>query len=333
VPVRTREFDKEGNSAVMLAAENGRDGLLNDLFRTDTTSGGERYLAHSEAGSGEFFAGASSTAFHVGPAVKINIEEKNIEGLNALCMATRHGHFNTIKLLLDNGAKAYGSLPIPGQDRNYSITPLWLAARLARCEPVTGNSAYGDQLTSSPDLVVDLLLKNGAGADINTRSGPGQTPLIAAAGAGRAGVVSLLIDAGAQVDQVDVHKLTPLMHACHYGHLDVVLLLLNRGASPDPRPGKLSALTLAAEGGHDRVVSLLVARGADINYADKTGTTALIGAVKGAKTSTVKLLMQIGANPQHLDKPGNSALYYASRAGHHEIYKLLEQGSPPPRDH
>jgi serine/threonine-protein phosphatase 6 regulatory ankyrin repeat subunit B len=318
---------------MMLAAENGRDGLLNDLFRTDTRSGRERSLAQSEAGSDEFVAGASSTALHVGHVVKINIEEKNLEGLNALCMAARRGHFNTIKLLLDNGAKAYGSLPIPGQERNYSITPLWLAARLARCEPVTGNSAYGDQITSSPEFVVDLLLKNGAGADINTPSGPGQTPLIAAAGAGRAGVVSLLIDAGAQVDKVDVHKLTPLMHACHYGHLEVVLLLLNKGASPDPRPGKLRALTLAAEGGHDRVVSLLVARGADINYADKTGTTALIGAVKGAKTSTVKLLMQIGANPQHLDKPGNSALYYASRAGHHEIYKLLEQGSPPPRDH
>jgi serine/threonine-protein phosphatase 6 regulatory ankyrin repeat subunit B len=317
----------------MLAAENGRDGLLIDLFMTDTTSGSERYLAHSEAGPGEFVAGAGSTALHVGPVVKINIEEKNIEGLNALCMATRGGHFNTIKLLLDKGAKAYGSLPIPGQDVNYGITPLWLAARLATCEPGTGNAAYGSVISHSPEMVVDLLLKHGARADINTLSGPGQSPLIAAAGAGRVGVVNLLIDAGAQVDQVDVHKLTPLMHACHYGHLEVALRLLNKGASPDPRPGKLSALTLAAEGGHDRIVSLLAARGTDINHADKTGNTALIGAAKGAKTSTVKLLMQMGANLQHRDDRGNSALEYALRAGHHETYKLLEQGSPPPRDH
>ena len=215
-----------------------------------------------------------------------------------------------------------------------SITALPPVAGSAACymQPATGNAAYGSVINHSPEMVVDLLLKHGARADINTLSGPGQSPLIAAAGAGRVGVVNLLIDAGAQVDQVDfTHKLTPLLHV-HYGHLEVALRLLNKGASPDPLPRKLSALTLAAEGGHDRI-SLLAARGTDINHADKTGNTALIGAAKGAKTSTVKLLMQMGANLQHRDDRGNSALEYALRAGHHETYKLLEQGSPPPRDH
>ena len=333
VPVRTREFDREGNSAMMLAAENGQDALLNDLFSTDTASENEHYLEHSEAGLGGLIPGASSTAVHVGASVKMNIEEKNREGLNMLCMATRRGHFNTIKLLLDNGARAHGALPSPNGNAHCGITPLWLAARLTDCAPVAGNTGYANGIAPSPELVVDLLLKNGARADLNMHSGPGQTPLIAAAGAGRVGVVSLLIEAGAKIDQFDIHKLTPLMHACHYGHLDVALLLLNNGALPDPRPGKISALILAVEGGHDRVVSLLIARGADINHAEKTGATALIGAVRGGKTSTVKLLIGLGANLQHTDSNDRSALEYASRAGHHAIRQLLEQGSPAPRDH
>jgi serine/threonine-protein phosphatase 6 regulatory ankyrin repeat subunit B len=333
VPVRTREFDMEGNSAMMLAAENGQDVLLNDLFRTGIASESERYLEQSETDMGALIPGAGSTAVHLGPSLKMNIEETNREGLNMLCMATRRGHFNTIKLLLDHGARAHGALFNPSGNMACGITPLWLAARLAECAPVAGNTRDANGIASSPELVVDLLLKNGAGADINTLSGPGQTPLVAAAGAGRVGVVRLLIEAGAEVNQPDMHELTPLMHACHYGHLEVVLLLLNNGALADPRPGKISALIFAADGGHDRIVSLLIARGADIDHADETGATALIIAVRARKTSTVKLLISLGANLQHIDDNGRTALDYAPRARHHDIRQLLEQGSPPPRDH
>jgi serine/threonine-protein phosphatase 6 regulatory ankyrin repeat subunit B len=141
-----------------------------------------------------------------------------------------------------------------------------------------------------------------------------------------------LIPAGAKVDHHDKHGLTPLMHASHFGHKDIVKTLLDTHASPDPLPGMTSALILAADGGHDEVVRLLIERGAQANHVDNKGATALIRASKTGKLSTVKLLIERGADLAQVDQFGNDAIAYASRAGHEDIVQCLQQGSLPPRD-
>ena len=54
---------------------------------------------------------------------------------------------------------------------------------------------------------------------------------------GHASIVSLLLAAGADVNQMDVHGRNPLASAARQGHTDVVGLLLEAGADIDNQPG------------------------------------------------------------------------------------------------
>ena len=329
IPVQNRALDKDGNSLTMLAASNGHGALLNSLLKAPV-EGHARQNVIGDAGADADALPLThrSNRTYISTPAKVDLDQTNREGMNALCMAIRHGHYATIELLINGGARVIG--PLARHESGYPITPLWLAARLTECAP--DESSYG-QVGHTPELVVDLLLKSGAAADVNARSWQGQTPLIAAAGAGQVGVVRLLTDAGARVNEPDEHQLTALMHAAHHGHADVVRQLITSGATVDPRSGKLSALILAAESGREAVIKVLVHRGAKIDHADAGGSTALIGAARGNNASTVQLLISLGASLFHTTNGGHDALYYAKKTGHHDIVKLLQDGYPTPRDH
>jgi ankyrin repeat protein len=76
-----------------------------------------------------------------------------------------------------------------------------------------------------------------------------------------------------------------------------------------------SALQIAAQHGHTKVVELLIqlltASQADINKEDKSGKTALHAAAKSGNIGTVKALILAKAKVNHKDKMKNSALSYA----------------------
>jgi ankyrin repeat protein len=335
VPVRARERDGQGNSIMMLAAGNGHDQLLNDFFNDagDADENTQPQFAYAdESESGSVSLEPRNRLRRLSVPLKLDIEAKNLDGMNALCLATREGHYGAIKLLIDNGAKVGGTVSSYTENRPELLTPLWLAARLTECAPAGNTANRPNQIGHTPEMVVDLLLKNGAAADINTPSWEGQPPLVAAAGAGRPAVVKLLIEHGARIEACDWHKLTPLMHAAYNGHRDVAEILLNHGASPDPEQGRLGALILAAERGHDHVIRLLAQRGANIDQADESGTSALIAAARNGHASTVKLLIACGANLHWTDHKDKSALRYAAERRHGEIVSLLETGAPAPRD-
>lgn len=85
------------------------------------------------------------------------------------------------------------------------------------------------------------------------------TPLWYAAAAGHAGIVKLLIEAGASVEyRTDgtIYSTTPLMEACEWGHLDVVKLLLQNGAEVASPTGR-KALILARRAGYSEVVVMM----------------------------------------------------------------------------
>lgn len=335
VPVRASEIDGGGNSIMMLAAGNGHDQLLHDLFAPVADDDkGQDYDEADESESCSVSLEPGNRVTRLASPSRMNIEATNLDGMTALGLATREGHYAAIKLLIENGAKVNGTMCsyYTGEDP-VLITPLWLAAKLTECRPGNGTGNRPNQISYSPEMVVDLLLKNGAQPDINTPSWHDQPPLVAAAGAGRVAVVRMLIDHGAKLEAPDLDKLTPLMHAAYNGHHDVVKLLLDRGALPEPGPNSLTALILSAERGHDDVVSLLLDRGANINRADEFGDTPLIGAAKNGQISTVALLISRGANLNQTDERNKNALKHAAQRGHKEIVSLLAAGAPRPRDH
>lgn len=96
-----------------------------------------------------------------------------------------------------------------------------------------------------------------------------------AARSDRAAVIGVLADAGASLDR-DVYRGTPLAWAAATGAVAAATELLDRGAGVNERStfggathGRdVTALHLAAEGGHAAMVALLLVRGADRTARD-----------------------------------------------------------------
>jgi hypothetical protein len=87
-----------------------------------------------------------------------------------------------------------------------------------------------------------------------------------------------------------------------------------------------SPLTSAVTAGDEKIVSALIARGADINETTGGGQTPLILAVIFGHTNVVKILINAGANPHLRDNLGLNALEWAQRRGLTEAVAILTNG-------
>ena len=85
--------------------------------------------------------------------------------------------------------------------------------------------------------------------------------------------MQLLIMTGAALDLSDEDGISPLYIASYQGHNDVVRVLLEAGADPN-QLGKdsTSPLYIASQEGYANIVEMLAERGADINASDREGT-------------------------------------------------------------
>jgi len=66
---------------------------------------------------------------------------------------------------------------------------------------------------------------------------------------------------------------------------------------------------LAAEGGHEEVVGLLVEMFGRVDYRNKAGATALILAARAGKDGVVRILLDGGSDVDAVDGLGNTALH------------------------
>ena len=81
-----------------------------------------------------------------------------------------------------------------------------------------------------------------------------------------------------------------------------------------------TALTLAAAGGYDELVKLLINRGAKIEHRDKKGCTPLILAASGGYPATVSILLERGADLEaQSDRTKDTALSLACSGGKQEV--------------
>ena len=113
------------------------------------------------------------------------------------------------------------------------------------------------------------------------------TPLCASSLNGSLECVSLLIEAGAKIDEgFRVAEATPLYIAAHEGHLEVVRFLVESGASKDQgrTDNGATPLHIAAHQGHIEVVRFLVESGAnkDQGRTDNGATPFFIASWEGA---------------------------------------------------
>ncbi|OKK08434.1 hypothetical protein AMK26_05360 [Streptomyces sp. CB03234] len=113
--------------------------------------------------------------------------------------------------------------------------------------------------------IVRLLLAAGAHPGCGSGEGAGDLPLCGAACGGHTGAVRALLAAGARPDQREEFGFTALTWAVRNGYADTVEALLEYGADPGlpgPAPGAELPLVAAARRGSPAVVRALLARGA-----------------------------------------------------------------------
>ena len=161
-----------------------------------------------------------------------------------------------------------------------------------------------------------------------------------------AACVELMIKAGADVNKKEESGLTALMKAASNDLVDCLDILINAGADVNAtmEDDNYTPLNLAAFWGSNGCVQKLISAGANVNFANHHGESALAlsvwqsptqwdGYVQDRKRSyfavncnrkeCVALLLDAGADVNACDFDGRTALMKASQNGYGECVELL----------
>jgi ankyrin repeat protein len=218
-----------------------------------------------------------------------------------LVYAIYHGPLALVRALLDAGAD-------PNGGDGDGFPPL--IAALTCATPAPGVTVRHDL----PELISLLLSR---GADVGQRGLNDATPLHLAAEQGDLAMVELLLDHGADANQI-THiddPQTPLELAEQAGHTDVADRLR-------PLTTRLDWEQAAAEG-NVRVLRRMRRQGHDIDAKDRYGLTAIMRAAHAGQGEAVEWLIAEGANLDHTSKFHLSALMLAVIAQNYEVARLL----------
>ncbi|XP_029688624.1 ankyrin-3-like isoform X24 [Takifugu rubripes] len=327
------------------------------------------YLRSARAGNLE------KTLDYLKNGVDINICNQN--GLNALHLASKEGHVEVVAELIKLGANVDAATKQKGntalhiaslagqtdvvkklvthhanvnaQSQN-GFTPLYMAAQENHLE------------------VVQFLLDNSSSQSIATEDG--FTPLAVALQQGHEQVVSLLlendtkgkvrlpalhiaarkddtkaaalllqsdhnanVESKMMVNRTTESGFTPLHIAAHYGNINVATLLLNRGASVDFKArNDITPLHVASKRGNSNMVRLLLERGAKIDARTKDGLTPLHCGARSGHEQVVDMLLNRGAPILSKTKNGLSPLHMATQGDHLNCVQLLLHHDVPVDD-
>lgn len=160
---------------------------------------------------------------------------------------------------------------------------------------------------------VDWLLAHQADV-AGSRPDSGWTALHCAAQNGQEAIVAHLLQAGAAVDTPDRLGSSPLYYALKNRQLAVVRCLLDHGANINTRDGysdREPLGMLAVRTGDVTLLERLLAAGLDTGQHDAAGATLLHTAVKTGAEAMVTLLLAKGAEVNAVDNDGNPPLFLA----------------------
>lgn len=215
-----------------------------------------------------------------------------------LCLASRKGHIEVVKLLLKYGAEVDKVSEDVINERVFSMThingytPLFAAcqrkyykiADILLEKGANVNIALYDACRVGFLETVQFLAQKGA--DVNSIWPNGQTALYAACYGGYYTIVKFLINQGALIDTRLINKATTLntltclhvVYAC--GNLKILKLLIEQGSSITAI-GILrrKLLHTACRGGKYKIVKAIIDYRIHINASDKFGTTPLLACV------------------------------------------------------
>ncbi|XP_064125967.1 fibronectin type 3 and ankyrin repeat domains protein 1 [Loxodonta africana] len=176
-------------------------------------------------------------------------------------------------------------------------------------EPISSEHFHRAVNVNDEDLLVRILQGGNVKVDVPNKFG--FTALMVAAQKGYTRLVKILVSNGTDVNLKNGSGKDSLMLACYAGHLDVVKYLRKHGASWETRDlGGCTALHWAADGGHCGVIEWMIKDGCEVDVVDTgSGWTPLmrVSAVSGNQ-KVASLLIEAGADVNMKDKDGKTPL-------------------------
>ena len=233
-------------------------------------------------------------------AAGANVNVANDLGITPLHLAAANGNSAIVRTLIEKGAKAdvaseAGVTPLMEAARTGDVE----SVRLLLARGANVNAAERDRRQTAlmwavarrRPAVVRVLLQHGADVHARTQTrsltvmldqGPrrtvktamqdahrveagGSTALLFAAQAGDAESATLLLSAGANVDEVAADGRSALVLATFAGHPDVARVLIDAGADVNAAGAGYSALHAAVLRGDAATTRALLAKGADVD--------------------------------------------------------------------
>ena len=209
----------------------------------------------------------------------------------------------------------------------YAVLGRWDEAMAV--DPISDDGPLKSDSTSAVHVACELDARIGVireclarGCDVNMHDSFPKTPLMRARSVD---AVSVLLDAGADVNSRCGRGNTALRTAALSGEDGVVRALLTAGAIVNARSDAgITALFGAAQAGHLACVEALIAAGADLDLADNNGRTPLYAASDYGRLESVQMLLEAGAQPAVVANDGTTALMIARSKGHGEVASVLE---------
>lgn len=227
-----------------------------------------------------------------------HVDARDSNGWTALQWASTEGHVEIAKLLEEEGASmavlndSELIKAVMAQNMTAVQEALFNGAN-PNARDYTGKPILISAASRGNPEIVQALI--GAGADINTKDSLSWTPLYAAAMRGHTQVVKLLLDTnGIQVTGADLAvaagggNMVP-----HGGKAEIVQMLIDAGA--DVNWGDGEALRNAAWSGNAEIVKMLLTAGANPNLKDRSDMTPLSRAKGMGHSEVVEILVAAGA--------------------------------------
>lgn len=172
------------------------------------------------------------------------------------------------------------------------------------------------------------------GLDVNYADADGNTLLMLVARNGSVKATALLLNAGAKVYPNNVFGETALMLATYAGHEPVVDMLLAKGADVNAHPGGpggWTALHYAAFAGHERLVNKFINLGSIVNVKTRNQLTPLMVAAMNGHFAIVQTLLKNGADPTLRDANNLSAYDHAMARANTVIASVLARTGEKPK--
>jgi ankyrin repeat protein len=193
---------------------------------------------------------------------------------------------------------------------------------------VLENTDIMAQAINNNDIEVVGIILNTENFDIDDFDINHQTPLEIAIFSNNVDIVKLLLENRSTLyDEKEwLMKFPSLIAALENPKIDIriIELLLQYGADNDALYHDYTPMIMAVKKNNIDAVYLLLESGANVNFQNRSLTTALIKASQNGNTEIVKLLLEYNAYTYIKDIFGNNALNYAKLNKFTNIIKLLK---------